>query len=328
MKAHYAATVCEGERVETVFAMPVKEMRSARTGEAYLSLEFADASGRIGGIMFRPGRNAMSVPEGSVVHVRGTVTSYRGVRRVSVESLGPATGFDVRDVLPAGTRDPDELVAELRALFRGIRDRRLAAVVRGVYGDRTFMERFRQSPGDPEGHHAYIGGLLEHTVTVASACRSLAALYTHADADLLLTGALLHDVGTVDTLVLEHGFGYTDEGRMLGHSVLGERRARGAARSSSGGLPEGTMLQLSHLILSHHGGPDSGGAVEPCTLEAGLLRHVVALDAAAGAHVEATAPAARAGERWAIGHGRPGRALHVPGASSAEQAGDVVTLRA
>ena len=315
MKDQCTAMLREGQRVDAVFALRAKEMRAARTGEAYLSLELADRSGRISGIMFRPGRDAESVPVGTIVRVRGVVTSYRGDLRIAAETLRPTSTYDLRDILPAGTRDEAEMLAALRAHARSVKDVRLRRLLRAVFGDAEFMDRFRSCPASQTHHHACTGGLLEHTVGVAAMCRSAASWYPHIDADLLVTGALLHDVGKVDELSFGTGIEYTDEGRMLGHVVLGERRVRAAIASLGDAFPHDLATRLSHMLLSHHGELEWGSPKRPCTLEALVLHHVDNLDAKTAGFVEASASAGMVDEPWTDAGNLFRRPLYAPRAA-------------
>ncbi len=219
MKEHYAATLKEGERVDGAFALRAKELRSTRAREAYLSMDLA-AGPDVFLLSCSVPTRRRSVPSGTVVQVRGVVTAYRGVLRVSVESLRPATEYDAADIMPVGHRDTGELIGELRALVRGVRNPHLAGLLRLIFGDKQFMARFCACPAAQTFHHAYLGGLLEHTVSVATTCRSFAALYPDLDADLLVTGALLHDIGKVDELSFDTSIEYTDPGRLLGHVIF------------------------------------------------------------------------------------------------------------
>lgn len=298
MVRQYVADLCAGDRVDSVFALAAKEMREARTGEPYLVLELADRTGRIGGIMFRPGPEAASVPSGTVVRVRGSVTSYRGVLRISAQSVRVVRRYALAELVPAGTRDEAELVAELRALAACVVDSALSAVVRGVFGDRAFFKRFRECPASREYHHAYLGGLLEHTVGVATLCRAMCDLYPHADADLLIAAALLHDIGKVDELRYSPGIEYTDEGRMLGHVVLGERRVYAAVESLEGVVPRDVATRLAHVLIAHHGELEWGSPKRPCTLEALMLHHADNVDAKTAGFIAAAASAGRVDEPW------------------------------
>lgn len=297
MGRQYAGAMSAGESVDATFTLRAKEMRSSRAGEAYLSLEFGDRSGRIGGIMFRPGREAESVPTGTVVHVRGTVTEYRGILRVSVDSVKPALRYELRELLPASPRDTSEMMAELREHTRAIKDRDLSAVVKAVFGQREFMARFRSCPASRSDHHAYVGGLLEHTVAVAGICRTMSDLYPQIDADLLLAGALLHDIGVVDALELSTSIELTEQGRLLGAAILGERRLS----SVNIGGPDsrcGVLDHLRHMMLSHDGGVGAEGGLRPCTLEASVLSHAHDLDARAASFIASARSAGMVGESW------------------------------
>ncbi len=312
MKEQYVRDLSEGSRVESLFALRSRDIRSARTGEPYLSLEVADCTGSMSAVMFRPGILDESFPIGSVVRVHGLVTTFRGVRRITIDALKPVDGFEPRDFLAAGTRDRDELVAELRGLVRKIRDQRIRSVVRAVFGAPGFIDRFAGSPASIGRHHAYVGGLLEHTVSVANLCTTLAISYPQVDADLLLAAALLHDVGKVEELSTDTSIGLSDAGHLIGHVVLGERMVAGAIGSLARPLPEATALRLTHAVLAHHGEREWGAPRCPCTLEALLLHHADHTDAQAAAFVEAVAGAAVLEQPWSDRSNGFGRALLVP----------------
>jgi 3'-5' exoribonuclease len=320
MKEQYVRDLGEGERVDSIFSLRSRDIRSARTGDAYLSLEVADCSGAIPAVMFRPSSTDESLPVGSVVHVRGTVTTYRGVRRVSIDALRPAESFDPRDLLPAGPRDREEMLAELRVLVKHVRDPRLRSVVREVFGAAGFIARFAACPAGSGRHHAYVGGLIEHTLAVATLCETLAAAYPSADHDLLLAAALLHDVGKTEELTFEGAFDYTDAGRLVGHVVLGERIVSRAIESLPRPLPSDVALRLVHAVLSHHGEREWGAPCRPCSLEALLLHHADNLDAQAGAFMEAVSGAAVLEQRWSDRGSGFGRALLVPSRAGSEAA--------
>ncbi len=253
MKACYVKELAEGAKVDAVFALRAKEIRATRAAEAYLSLEIADRTGRIPAVYFRPSPEASAVPVGSVVRVRGTVTSFRGAKRVSVDSLGAASSWDPEDLLAAGARSTEEMVAEFKALVRSVSDPELRRVLTAVFGNREFFERFVRCPGAQSFHHAYLGGLLEHTISVASLCHSLGEQYPHVERDLLLAAALLHDIGKVDELSFDVAIGYTDSGRLLGHVVLGMNRLHDAVSRARIKMSGDRLARLEHAVVSHHG---------------------------------------------------------------------------
>ncbi|MDI6712451.1 MAG: HD domain-containing protein [Anaerosomatales bacterium] len=318
MKTELAAALVEGQRVDTVFSLRTRELRSTRYGEAYLSLEFADRSGAIGGVMFKPTHEAESIPAGTVVHVRGVVTAYRGVKRVSVEDMRPAERYEIADLLPRSPRERKQAVKQLRALADSIRDAALARLVKAVFGDAAFFRAFAALPASVADHRVYVGGLLEHTVAVASACRACVEQYPDADADLLLAGALLHDIGIVDSIRLGSGFEQTTEGRLLGHPILGERRVASACERLTGSVDRERMTHLAHLVLSHHG--DDGGWLAPCSLEALVLSRVDALDRDASSFTAAVRGALRVEEEWTDSGNRFGRPLYAAAGARARSA--------
>jgi 3'-5' exoribonuclease len=320
MKEQYARNLREGTKVDTIFALLSREIRAARTGDAYLSLEVGDRSGRLSAVMFRPAPIDESVPVGSVVRVRGTVTTYRGVRRISVESLRPESMYDREDLLASSVRERRELLAELRALVRQVKQAQLRRVLRDVFGAPGFIDRFAACPAGMGQHRAYVGGLLEHTVSVASLCAGLAGTYVQADHDLLVASALLHDVGKVEELSFDTSVEYTDAGRLVGHVVLGDRMVTRAFDRLAEPAPA-LALKVSHAILAHHGGSEGGAAREPSSLEALLLSQADRLDGQAAAFLDTVSGAAVLEERWTDAGNGFGRPLMVPGPSAAADAG-------
>jgi 3'-5' exoribonuclease len=317
MKEQYVRDLGEGMRVDSLFALASRDIRSARTGDAYLSLELSDCSGSIPGVMFRPGSADETIPTGSIVRARGIVTTYRGVRRVSIDALRPAEGFDARDLLPRGLRDREEMLGELRVAVKRVRDGRLRSVLRAVFGAPGFIDRFASAPAGNGPHHAYVGGLLEHTLAVAKLCESLAGSYPRVDHDLLLASALLHDVGRTEELSFESSFEYTDAGRLVGHVVLGEQIVSRAIDGLPRPLDRGVALRLVHSILAHHGEREWGALCMPCSLEALLLHHADNLDAQAAAFLDAVSGAAVLEQRWSARGGSFGHSLLVPSAGEA-----------
>jgi 3'-5' exoribonuclease len=320
MKEQFAAGLAEGMEVDSLFAVRARDLRAARTGDAYLVLEFSDRTGSMRGVMFRPGPDEWGLPLGTVARVRGTVTSYRGVKRISVESLVPSEDYDRQDLMPSGARSPEELKRAFDALASGVGDRGLRAVLSEVFDADGFMERFAAAAGARHRHHAYAGGLLEHSVSVASLCRVLATRYDGLDADLLVAAALLHDVGKVDELRCDVSVDYTDAGRLLGHVVIGERLVSRAIDRVGRAIEPGTAMRLVHLMISHHGEPEWGAPARPVLLEAVVLHHADYLDAQAAGFAQAVAAAGVMEERWSDSSNPFGRPLHVSTTSDARAA--------
>jgi 3'-5' exoribonuclease len=315
MKANYVNELAEGAKVDAPFALRTKEMRAARTGDAYLSLELADRTGQVPAVCFRPDSEATSVPVGSVVRVRGTVTSFRGVKRISVESMRPAHTSDPGDFISTGVRDSAEVLAEFKALAAAVRDPQLRNVLRAVFGDEEFLTRFARCPGSQSYHHAYLGGLIEHTVAVASLARTLAEQHANVDADVLLAAALLHDVGKCDELTFDTAIEYTDQGRLLGHVTLGIIRIREAIARRRVKVVAERLMRLEHAVLSHHGELEWGSPKRPSTIEALMLHHIDNLDAKATGFSELLGAATRVDEAWTDAANLFRRPLYAPRAA-------------
>ena len=239
----YVNGLTEGERFESVVVLRSKEMRIARTGDPYLALEFADRTGQVPGVYFRPTRESADVPVGAMCSVRGRVTAYRGSRRIAVDSLAPAEEWDSEDLMARGVRPEKELVAELKDLVASVREPGLRRVLRAVFGDERFFRTFRRCPGSQSYHHAYVGGLLEHTVTVAALCSGLAERYALIDRDLLVTAALLHDIGKATTTVFIEG-----RWRAHGHAEVGAENV--PAIMARIGYPE--LAEDVAWLVRHH----------------------------------------------------------------------------
>jgi len=310
MNPRYINELVEGARVDSVFVLRSREMRAARNGDAYLLLELGDRTGSLPAVLFRPPPAASSVPSGSAARVTGTVTTFRGVKRISVERLEPASSWDPADLMGSSTRPVEELAEELRALVRSVTHPGLRGLLKRVFGEADFFDAFCRCPASQSYHHAYVGGLLEHTVAVGGLCGQMSERYEGIDRDLLVTAALLHDIGKVDELAFDTGIGYTDEGRMLGHVVSGAMRLRETALRV--GLDRQLLLRLEHAVLSHHGELEWGSPKRPSTFEALLLHHVDNLDAKAAGFAALVRGASLIEESWTDAANLFRRPLYAP----------------
>jgi len=319
MKSQYISTLAEGARVDSTFVVRSKEMRATRSGDAYLALELSDRSGLMPAVWFRPDARSAAAPSGSVVRVSGRVTTFRGNKRISVDSLISARQYDPEDMIAAGPDDRESSIAQFRALAGTVRDTELRRVLKAVFGDEIFFERFAACPGSQSRHHAHLGGLIMHSTAVASICVTLAGQYEQVDRDLLVTAALLHDMGKVDELVWDTGIEYTDEGRLLGHVILGERRLRHATDRLRTPIRLGLLTRLSHAMLSHHGELEWGSPKRPSTLEALLLHHADNLDAKATGFTELVSGASSIDERWTDAQNMFRRPLYAPSSAETER---------
>ncbi len=299
-----------GSRVDATLMVRSKELRVARNGDAYLSLELADRTGVIPAVLFRPSRDATEIPAGAVAHATGTVSLYRGLKRLMLDELEAATTWDPAAFVAVGPRDPVELVAEFKALAAGVTHAQLRRLIRRVFLEEGLFDRFCACPASQYHHHAYVGGLIEHTVNVAGLCAHVAERYEGVNRDLLVTAALLHDIGKVDELSVGTGISYTDEGRLVGHVVMGARRVAAAAAAVK--LETRLAVTLEHALLSHHGELEWGAPKRPATIESLLLHHADNLDAKTAALSTLLSQAVRVDEAWTDADNLFRRPLYAP----------------
>jgi 3'-5' exoribonuclease len=265
------AELQEDRIVEGIYAVAKKERRRTRTGSDYLALELVDPSGRIEARVWSDVELLDSrFGEGDAVRVLGRVDKYRDRLQLDVRSLEPAEE-DAAALTPSLRRDADELDGFLEFLGGEIVHPSLNAVVGRFLADERFRARLRELPASPDVHHDYAGGLLEHTVAVATICRETAQVHPRLRGDLLIAAALLHDVGRTLELGRPPTFRPTEEGRLLGHVQLGIRLVESRAAE----LDRDALAELVHAVAVHH---DARAAR---TAEAAVLYHANQLDAVA-----------------------------------------------
>jgi 3'-5' exoribonuclease len=266
------AELTEDRVVEGLYAVARKRRLRTKNGSVYLAVELVDPSGRIEGRVWNDVELLDArFGEGDAVRVLGRVERYRDRLQLDVRSIEAAPDEDPAGFAPAMRRDPDELDGFLEFLAGEISHDGLRSLVAAILGDDESRRRLRALPATPDGHHAYAGGLLEHTVGVATVCRELCQLHPRLRADLLLAAALLHDVGRTVELEPGPGFRQTAEGRLLGHVHLGTR----LIEERAGALDPDARAELLHAVACHH----DGRAAK--TAEAAVLYHANQLDAVA-----------------------------------------------
>ncbi len=291
-----------GDRVVGFFIIRKKALRTKKVdGSPYLALEFGDASGRIpGAIWDGVSEQDRLLSVGDIVKIQGTVFQYRDALSLHIDKIRKARPEDAvsfRMFLPGHNRDLSEWEDKFRWLLDSVEDSFLGELLRTVFSS-PFWDEFRQAPGGKLWHHNRVGGLLEHTIGVAEICLKAAQQYPAVSRDLLLTGALLHDIGKVDTYRTDRGFiEYTDRGRLLGHIVMGYNRVE-KILSEMDDFPEELGKKVLHLILSHQGELEKGSPVVPMTLEAILLYHADEMDSKADAFLRIMKGEKETGKKW------------------------------
>ncbi|MEQ8834646.1 MAG: HD domain-containing protein [Miltoncostaeaceae bacterium] len=259
------ATLAAGQPVEGVYAVRRKERRLSRRGEPFLALTLADATGSIAANIFdQPDFFGQHFSEGDRVRITGRVGGRDGRLSITVSGVKPA-GDEVaaEDLLPRSHRDPEELFGFVLHLADEVADPGLRALLGALTGDEDLARAWRTMPCTRGGHHAYMGGLIEHTVGVAALCQTLCTWHPRLDADLLVSAALVHDIGHARAFTLGATFELTEEGRLLGHLAIGERIVERTAHTV--GLDPSRRIRLLHAMGWHHGPPagQGAGAAEP-----------------------------------------------------------------
>jgi len=270
-----------GTEVEGVFACTRKERLTARNGSGYLSVELRDRTGTMAARAFREADFlAGQFERGELVRVSGRVERFRGELQLELRDVrhADAAGFDPADFLPSAYRNLDELDGFLEHLAREVYDSDYKRLLAALLGDAALRAHLRGYPCTRAGHHAYLGGLLEHTVAVATLAQETCVLHPRLNSDLLITAAILHDIGKTREFDLGAEIALSEEGRLLGHVALGERMAASRAEALEGGFPRDKLLALSHCILTHHG-PDGVPSRRFGSPEALALYRLNALDA-------------------------------------------------
>ncbi|MEJ7825874.1 MAG: HDIG domain-containing metalloprotein [Solirubrobacteraceae bacterium] len=274
------ATLRAGQELEGVFACTRKDRLMSRAGTPYLAVELRDRTGAVQARAFRDA-DVLSgrFERGDLVRVAGRVERFRDELQVDLRAIGRAADGDGDPAafLPAAYRDLDELDGFLEHLSREVHDPGLRALLSGMLDDRALREQWRRAPCTRGGHHAYLGGLLEHTVAVATLALEACQLHPRLDSDLLLTAALVHDIGKTREFTYAADFGLTDAGRLLGHVEIGLAMLRDRAAAIEQ-LASGRFVALAHCVLCHHG-PDAAPGRRYGSAEALALHRLNALDA-------------------------------------------------
>ncbi len=281
MKSPYVNELTPNTDVSAVFLVEYKEVRQKRSGEPYLILTLSDKTGDLEAKMWD---NAAAVADAfdrdDFVRVRGQVQIFQNKPQFTVHRLQriPDREIEIADFLPSSKRDSQEMFAELHGIVASLSNPYLKALLAAFFADGDIAKAFRTAPAAKTVHHAYIGGLIEHVLSMCKLARATAAHYEDIDLDLLLTGVILHDIGKIRELSYERTFGYSTEGQLLGHIQIAIRMLGEKIRAVPG-FPPKLRLLLEHMILSHHGSLEFGSPRVPLFPEAMLLHQLDNLDA-------------------------------------------------
>lgn len=280
MKGPLVSELAPKQLITSVFLVQSKDVRQKKDGSPYLSLGLMDKSGELDAKMWdNVGDVLDSFDRDDFIKVKCETLLYQNRLQLSIHKLArvPDGEVDLADFLPASKRDPEEMFAELMGLIGGITNPHLQALLRGIFADAETAAAYKRAPAAKGIHHAWLGGLIEHVLSLAALAKYTAAHYPIIDQDLLMAGVILHDIGKISELRYERSFSYSTPGQLLGHIQIGVNLVEAQARAIPGFPPKLKML-VEHLILSHHGQLDFGSPKVPLFAEAVLLHHLDNLD--------------------------------------------------
>ena len=280
MKKQFIRQIRAGDVLADCFVLAEKSMAQKKDGNNYLNVVLSDRTGNIKGVVWDNVATISSQSEsGAVVSVRGHVSEYRGNLQVVVKEMTmvPPDETDPSDFMSSTERDVDQMFERLVALSESLEAWYLKALFSAFWADESFTSRFKRAPAAKKMHHAYIGGLLEHTLSMAILADKIAEHYKGIDRDLLVSGALLHDMGKIREFNYDMGIDYSDEGRMVNHIVIGIQMIEEKMQTIDA-FPEEPAMLLKHMVVSHHGSKELGSPEPPKTIEAVILNCIDEMD--------------------------------------------------
>jgi 3'-5' exoribonuclease len=317
MSRRFVNQLGEQEMIDQVFRVGEKQLRPNRNGNLYLQMELSDRTGAIAARMWNASENLFrSFENGDYVLVEGTTQVFQGAMQLIVGKLMKVHSNEVEedDFLPLASVDVDRLVIRLTELLRGMNNPHLRNLAECFLMDEQFMAKYSRAPAGVKHHHAYLGGLLDHAVSLMEVVLRILPCYPQLDPDLMMMGAFLHDASKVDELSYERELAYSDEGQLIGHLVMAvsllESKVREAEKLSGEAVPEDLVLRLKHMVVSHHGEYEYGSPKLPMTLEAVALYCLDNLDAKVAAFSQLIRDDPNVGSPWTNFHPLLGRKLY------------------
>jgi 3'-5' exoribonuclease len=286
MDRRFVQQMADGETIEETYLVSDKQLRANRNGNLYLQVELRDRTGAISARMWNASEHLFrTFDSGDFLQVKGKVQLFQGALQMILSHIDrvEAEKVELADFLPHTEHDVSKLLERLRGMLLRLGNPHLRALAECFLMDEEFLQGFCQAPAGVRNHHAYLGGLLEHVVTLLDAADRILPLYPDLDRDLLLSGIFLHDIGKIRELSYGKAFAYTDEGQLVGHLMIGvemlDEKAARVPDLTGEPFPRELLLRLKHMILSHHGSYEFGSPRLPMTPEAIALHHLDNFDA-------------------------------------------------
>jgi 3'-5' exoribonuclease len=292
MPRRYVRQFVDGDAFDDIFLATDKQVKTNRQGQPFLQLELRDRSGSLVGRLWNaPESLTRQLNPGDFVKAKGKVQLFQGSLQIILSDVQPVRGekFDMTDFLPHTEQDIAKLQEKLKSLLFKATDPHLRALAQAFFMDEKLIREFCRAPAGVRQHHAYLGGLLEHVVTMMDAAERLMPVYPNLNRDLVLMGIFLHDIGKVRELRYDSAFNYTDEGELVGHIVMGvemlNEKLVQVEQLTEDPMPNELKYRLKHIIVAHHGQLDYGSPKLPMTPEAVFIYYLDNLDARTHAFV-------------------------------------------
>jgi len=287
MKKQYVSDLKVGTSVSSLFVVSRKSVKKKKNNDDYCAVTLQDREGSIEGIIWTDVfKNIGYFEEGDFVLVKGNVSEYRGGKQLSISSMAKIKNkedIEYSDFVKTTKENVDDMMSEIKSYINSIRNQYLRKLLDLFFKDEDFTRRFCHATAAVRYHHAYSGGLLEHTLSVTKICDFLSGAYKNLNRDLIISGAILHDVGKIKEYDVGVIIKVTDEGKLLGHITIGYGLVLEKIKKISD-FPEDLRERLLHIILSHHGHKEFGSPRRPKILEAFVVYHVDHMDADIGGY--------------------------------------------
>ncbi len=280
MKSPFVSELEPNRVITTSFLVHSKEIRQKKSGELYLSLLLADRTGELDAKMWDNVSDSLDTfDRDDFVKVKGLIQIFHNRPQLTVHKVRRMDDSEIEfaDYFPSSKRDPEEMWTELRGIVAGLSHPHLRALLEAMLADPDIAARYRRAPAAKQIHHAFLGGLIEHVLSLCALAKLVAPHYPAVNQDLLLTGVVLHDIGKIYELNYERGFSYSNDGQLVGHIAIALRMVADKLRYLPDFPPRMRVL-VEHLILSHHGQLDFGSPKVPQFPEALLLHYLDDLD--------------------------------------------------
>jgi 3'-5' exoribonuclease len=286
VERRYISQLSEQEKIDQVFLVSEKQLRTNRNGNLYLQVRLSDRTGSLTGMLWNANdATYKSFNNGDFLRTQGAVQVHNGALQMilnRIERVDPKS-VDEADFVTIADQDIAGFSAKMAGMLRAMKNYHLRNLAECFLSDEAFMAKFTAAPAGVKNHHAYKGGLLQHVVQLMELCASVTPHYPDLDPDLLTIGAFLHDAGKIEELTYQRDLGYSDEGQLIGHVVIGvillEEKLRQVKDLAKEEFPQELALRLKHMIVSHQGQYEYGSPKLPMTLEAIALAYLDDLDA-------------------------------------------------